>query len=104
MAPTLVNVIYPAAASADFNMDYYLSTHMPLVQKNWAPHGLKSWNVALLDKETSGYHVQAVLVFETAEGFRAAMSGDKEIMPDVANFTSTKPSIWIGAVSGQWSA
>ncbi|KAK8064613.1 ethyl tert-butyl ether degradation EthD [Apiospora phragmitis] len=104
MAPTLVNVMYPAAASADFNMDYYLGTHMPFVQKNWGPHGLKSWNVAVLDKETSGYHVQCVLVFETAEGFKTAMSEDKEILPDVANFTATKPNIWIGAVTRQWSA
>jgi hypothetical protein len=26
-------------------MDYYLSTHMPLVQEKWGPHGLKSWKV-----------------------------------------------------------
>ena len=29
----------------DFKMDYYLSTHMPLVQEKWAPYGLKSWKV-----------------------------------------------------------
>jgi len=104
MAPTIVNVMYAAAAEADFNMDYYLSHHMPLVQKNWGPHGLESWTVGVLDKETSGYHVQAVLVFKDAEGFKEAMSGDKDIMPDVSNFTSTKPSIWIGGVAGQWKA
>ncbi|KAK8122819.1 ethyl tert-butyl ether degradation EthD [Apiospora sp. TS-2023a] len=103
MAPTLVNVIYPAEAANDFNMDYYLGTHMPLVQKNWGPHGLKSWNVAVLDKD-SGYHVQAVLVFETAEGFKAAVGGDTTIMPDVSNFTSTKPKIWVGASAGSWTA
>lgn len=30
-----------------FNMDYYLKTHMPLVQEKWAEHGLKSWKVWL---------------------------------------------------------
>ncbi|KAK8104295.1 uncharacterized protein PG998_011328 [Apiospora kogelbergensis] len=104
MAPTIVNVMYPAAASADFNMDYYLSKHMPLVQKNWGPHGLESWTVGVLDKETSGHHVQAVLVFKDAEGFKTAVAEDKEVMPDVANFTATKPSIWIGGVAGAWKA
>jgi hypothetical protein len=26
-------------------MDYYLNTHMPLVQEKWGPYGLKSWKV-----------------------------------------------------------
>lgn len=29
----------------DFKMDYYLKTHMPLVQEKWAEFGLKSWKV-----------------------------------------------------------
>lgn len=29
----------------DFKMDYYLKTHMPLVQSKWAEFGLKSWKV-----------------------------------------------------------
>jgi hypothetical protein len=27
-------------------MDYYLKTHMPLVQEKWGPSGLKSWKVS----------------------------------------------------------
>lgn len=102
MAPAIVNVLYPAKAADDFNMDYYLNKHMPLVQKNWAPHGLESWTVGVLDKEASGYHVQAVLVFKEAEGFQLAISQDKEVVPDVSNFTSAEPKFWIGGVAGQW--
>lgn len=40
---THVSVLYPR--SAKFNMEYYLSTHMPLVQKSWASYGLKKYTV-----------------------------------------------------------
>ena len=30
--PVAITVLYPKAPDATFNLDYYLSTHMPLVQ------------------------------------------------------------------------
>lgn len=42
--PRLIRlVIYEKGT--DFKMDYYLKTHMPLVQEKWAEFGLKSWKV-----------------------------------------------------------
>ncbi|EMR61779.1 hypothetical protein MGN70_004284 [Eutypa lata] len=90
---SVVNVIYPKEAKSDFNMDYYLKTHMPLVAKIWGPHGLKSWSVATLD-EDSGFYVQAVLVFESLEAFQKAPTGD--IFGDIKNFTNTSPVKWVG--------
>lgn len=103
MAPAVLNVLYPAAAADDFNMDYYLATHMPLVQKNWGPHGLQSWTVGVLDKEATGRHVQCVLVFADLDKFKA-VSTDAAIMGDIPNFTKSQPEIWVGGVTGQWSA
>lgn len=40
MAPATITVVYPQGGK--FDMDYYKSTHMPLVQKKWSSHGLTS--------------------------------------------------------------
>lgn len=44
--PIEVTVLYPNVSDATFNLDYYLKTHMPLVVKEFGPHGLKGWKVA----------------------------------------------------------
>ena len=67
----VVQVIYPKEARADFNMTYYLETHMPLVQKLWGPHGLKSWTINVLQPDAEN-HVQAYLVFESLQACEAA--------------------------------
>lgn len=94
----VLNVVYPKEAASDFNMDYYLQKHMPLVQKLWGPLGLKSWSVATLG-EDSGYYVQAFLIFESHEAFAKVPTA--EIFGDVKNFTSTSPSKWVGSLEGQ---
>lgn len=43
MAPAHVSVLYPRKAT--FDMKYYLATHMPLVKKHWAQHGLTKYTV-----------------------------------------------------------
>ena len=48
--------MYPKTETSTFDMDYYMKTHMPLVQEKWGSHGLKNWTVAKLD-ESGGYSV-----------------------------------------------
>ncbi len=91
----VLNVIYPKEAVSDFNMDYYLKTHMPLVEKIWGPFGLKSWSVVTLDP-ASGFHVQAFLVFESVEAFQKAPTD--EVLGDIKNFTSATPLKWFGSL------
>ncbi|KAK3061822.1 hypothetical protein LTS18_005731 [Coniosporium uncinatum] len=69
MAPNSSSVLYPSSTpsgdATDFNMDYYLSTHMPLVQKTWGPHGLEGYAVTQFKSTGDGgkppYLVQCVL-------------------------------------------
>lgn len=56
-----VTVIYPQGAK--FDKDYYKSTHMPLVEKNWKSYGLKSWKVVYFPDDAP-YSVQALLEWE----------------------------------------
>lgn len=50
-------VAYPSTnkdgGATKFDMQYYLSTHMTMIDKYWAPHGMKSWEVQTFPKEKS---------------------------------------------------
>jgi hypothetical protein len=37
-----VSILYPRTANSTFELDYYLSKHMPLVAKFWTKYGLTS--------------------------------------------------------------
>ncbi|TGO28237.1 hypothetical protein BPAE_0030g00230 [Botrytis paeoniae] len=92
----IVTVIYPKTETSTFDMDYYMKTHMPLVQEKWGPYGLKNWTVTKLD-ESAGYSVQALLWFESKEAW--AKAGEAEgptIMGDVPKFSSEKPLLVFG--------
>lgn len=52
--PFLVTVLYP---QGKFDLDYYLKTHMPLVESTWAPKGLTDWKVAKLGPGPDGLEV-----------------------------------------------
>ncbi|KAH9907526.1 hypothetical protein F4778DRAFT_722317 [Xylariomycetidae sp. FL2044] len=98
MAPATVSVIYPAGTK--FDMDYYLATHMPLVQAKWAPFGLKGWKVAHYTNEDAPYCVQAIMEWEDASNWAKASGGQeaKEIFDDVAKFSDKKPSVLVGEI------
>ncbi|KAI1763356.1 hypothetical protein GGR53DRAFT_369363 [Hypoxylon sp. FL1150] len=98
MASTVVSVVYPKGAK--FDMDYYLSHHMPLVRSKWTQFGLKSWKVAQYTNEESPYSVIAWLEFEDADhwGKAAASSEGKGIFDDIPNFTDGKATVLIGDV------
>ncbi|KAM0692315.1 hypothetical protein Q7P36_008516 [Cladosporium allicinum] len=83
-----------------FNMDYYLKTHMPLVQEKWGPSGLKSWKVLQFPADAP-YTVQATLEWGSMSDFKKATE-DKAamdaIMGDVSNFSNTTPKLMTGEV------
>lgn len=58
----IVTVIYPKTETSTFDLDYYMKTHMPLVQEKWGAHGLKNWTVTKLD-ESAGYSMYVFLEF-----------------------------------------
>lgn len=92
-----VTLLYPAVP---FDLKYYLSSHMPMVQKTWSSKGLKSWQVSELDPK-SGYSIQCILKWESAEAFeKAAAEDEAQIMGDIKNYTEGKPVIIIGKVVG----
>jgi uncharacterized protein (TIGR02118 family) len=97
-----VSVAYPREEGFTFDKEYYLSTHMPLVEKHWKKHGLKSYVVSELN-EDGPYTYIVVMEFESLQGWRAAAQDPslKEIMEDVPKFSNLKPVTIYGGIIGQ---
>jgi len=97
--PATVTVLYPQGVK--FNMDYYMSTHMPLVGNKWTSYGLQSWKV-LQFGDDAPYKVQATLEWDSMESFQKAASGPevKDVMGDVPNFSDKDPVLMPGEVVG----
>jgi uncharacterized protein (TIGR02118 family) len=82
-------------------MDYYLSTHMPLVLKNWGPYGLKSYSVVEFGPDAD-FCVQATLDWESEDSPGKALKTDtvSTVMGDVPNFSDKSPVLMNGKVTG----
>ena len=94
----ITQVIYPAGEDTKFDLDYYLNTHMPLVEKRWSDHGLINWTV-IVGEKGEDFHVMAILTWDKAESFGNAPH-QPEIFGDIPNFTNTTPTKKVGTIVG----
>ncbi|USP72730.1 acetyltransferase, GNAT family [Curvularia clavata] len=97
---TSVVVLYPRTSKSTFDLDYYISTHMPLAAKAWKKYGLETWRVAELD-ENAPYSIHLLMVWADREGFNNALQdpATQEIMADVKNFSNETPIFIPGNIS-----
>lgn len=99
-----VLVVYPNDEGATFNMDYYLSTHMPLVTEKWKQYGLKGWEVIQFaggpDGSKPQFSTQATLIWDNKDDFFKAVGAPetKDVMEDISNFSNKQPLIIGGKV------
>ena len=94
--------------SFDLLGDNSLSTHMPLVEKYWAPYGLTDWKVIEFQPDQNGskpYSVQAVMMWKDGESLQRALAGDEaeKVFGDVPNFSNKSPTFLMGTVVGSSS-
>ncbi|KAJ9658346.1 hypothetical protein H2198_003776 [Neophaeococcomyces mojaviensis] len=94
----VIYVSYPRTEDSTFDIDYYLNTHMKIVQQHWGPHGLKSWNVIQFEEgDPSGMHVQCIMYWESKEAFTKAYAlGIPEVHQDLKHYSNTPPVRWVG--------
>jgi uncharacterized protein (TIGR02118 family) len=92
--PAIVTILYPQKTK--FNMDYYLSSHIPMVQKRWTDKGMKSFAVVKLPNDAP-YSVQAVSEWESVEHFQS-VTNDTTVMDDIVNFSDQTPTFMAGEV------
>ncbi|EMC94850.1 hypothetical protein BAUCODRAFT_93390, partial [Baudoinia panamericana UAMH 10762] len=92
---SLTFVLYPKGTN--FNMDYYISTHMKMVGDKLSQYGLKGWKVSDFGKDAE-YCVGATLEWESMEAFQKGASSDdmKTILDDVKNFSDKEPMLMPG--------
>jgi uncharacterized protein (TIGR02118 family) len=95
-----VYVMYPNSSGATFDMDYYLSKHMPMVGERLGA-ALKDMTV---DHGVAGgqpgteapYRVITTLRFDSVEAFQNAfIPHAAEIQGDIPRFTNIAPTVQI---------
>jgi len=91
----LLFVSYEAGAGARFDRDYYVSTHLPLVERLWGPAGLRAAQAYFPASPDAAFIAVAVLVFENDDAIGVALgsTGTAEILADLTSFTDVAPTL-----------
>jgi uncharacterized protein (TIGR02118 family) len=98
-----VSVLYPNAANSNFDMNYYLTKHIPMVKEKL---GAACKSVAVEEGIAGGaegipatYLAMGHLTFDSVDAFQKAFGPHAEaIMGDVPNYTNTQPTVQISEV------
>ncbi len=102
---TTITVLYDNVDDATFDLDYYMATHMPLVDEKFKPYGLKGWRVLKAVGTPTGakplFSIIANLEFDDAQQFKAAVAAEGgAVFGDVPNFSNKEPVVVIGDLVG----
>lgn len=98
-----VSVMYPRNEATRFDMDYYRSSHMPMVSEKLGT-ALKNMTI---DEGLSGaapgsapaFAAMGHLYFDSVDSFQAAFGPHAEaIMGDIPNYTNSEPVVQISEV------
>lgn len=98
-----VSVLYPNGTGIKFDIDYYVSRHMPLVQKLVGP-SLKGMAVehgksGIMPGSPAPFVAAGHLLFDSVEAFQSSFGPHApEIIADIPNYTNSDPTIQIGEV------
>ncbi len=100
-----VTVLFPKTSNSHFDMDYYLTKHVPMTKAILQSSGL---NVeAQVDEglgsavpgEPAPFAAIGYLLFEKIEDFQNGLTTHgAAIMADIPNFTNVQPQIQVGSV------
>ena len=98
-----VSVLYPNTAGCKFDMTYYLTKHMPMVQQKLGA-ACKSMAV---DQGVAGgapgapatYMAMCHLYFDSTDAFQTAFGPHAQsILADIPNYTDTQPTVQVSEV------
>ena len=98
-----VSVLYPTAPGCKFDMEYYLTQHMPMVQQKLGPACKR---MAVEEGIAGGapgtpatYVAMGHLYFDSTDAFQAAFAPHAQsILADIPNYTNTQPTIQVSEV------
>ena len=98
-----VSVFYPNSKSSKFDMEYYTSKHMPMVQSKLG----KACRRLEVDQGVAGgtpgsapaYSAIGHLFFDSVESFQTAFTPHANtILADIPNYTNSQPIIQISEI------
>lgn len=98
-----VSVLYPQKSGATFDMNYYLTKHIPMVRLKLGA----ACKGVLVEQGVAGgapgappaFVCMAHLTFDSADAFQKAMAPHaQEIMGDIQNYTKIEPVLQISEV------
>jgi uncharacterized protein (TIGR02118 family) len=98
-----VSVLYPHTPNASFDMNYYVTKHMPMVRDKLGP----ACKGMAIDQGVAGgapgtpptYVAIGHFLCESVQAFQAAFGPHaKEIMADIPNYTKIQPIIQFSEV------
>lgn len=97
----IVTCLYRRVPDFTFDMNYYLTSHIPTTTKLWTQYGLQKATVIELNSD-SEYAINVIMEWKDTEGWDAAMKGDevKTLVDDVKNFTNSEGLFLVGNIVG----
>lgn len=88
-----VSVMYPKGDDTNFDMEYYKTKHMEIVDRTMKP---AKWDI---DQGVNGpYTAIGNLYFDSMDAMQAGMSEGGEAMGDVVNFTNIKSEVQVSEI------
>ncbi|KAL7788331.1 hypothetical protein V8C37DRAFT_388202 [Trichoderma ceciliae] len=99
-----VTVLYNQPAEGEyFDMEYYINTHMPIVNKHWTPLGLKGWQVIKFSPEAPFYGGVLLTWGKADDSAKVLVAAEsKPVFDDVPNFTNMKPILMSSSIESSW--
>jgi uncharacterized protein (TIGR02118 family) len=98
-----VSVLYPKSEGKIFDMDYYCSKHIPMVQQKLGAvckrTDVEQGLAGIVPGSQPTYIAMCHLYFDSVEAFQNAFGPHaKTIMGDMPNYTDTQPTMQISEV------
>ena len=100
-----VTVLFPKTSDSHFDMDYYLSKHVPMTTSKLQSLGIPVKTEVdeglgtIMPGEPAPYAAIGYLLFENMEDLQKGLATHgAEIMGDIPNFTNVQPQIQIGSI------
>ncbi|AKS34626.1 EthD family reductase [Mycolicibacterium goodii] len=102
---TMMLVHYVGTTDDRFDRGYYVTHHLPMVERAWRPHGLRSAQAyfATDSGEADGVIAICLCHFEDRDAMMRALSAPETsaVMDDVARFTGITPVRTVMARAGE---
>jgi uncharacterized protein (TIGR02118 family) len=100
-----VTALWPKTNDSHFDMEYYLSKHVPMTRAKFQSSGISVGAEVdeglgtLTPGESAPYAAIGYLLFENMEDLQKGLAAHgAEILADIPNFTNVQPQIQIGSV------